>query len=35
MYPRYDEWLAVKRRVDPQGLLSSSLSRRLHIGEDA
>jgi len=35
MYPRYGEWLAVKRRVDPRGLLSSSLSRRLRIGEDA
>jgi len=35
MYPRYGEWLAVKRRVDSQGLLSSSLSRRLRMGEDA
>lgn len=33
MYPRYGEWLEVKRRVDPDGCLSSSLSRRLRIGE--
>jgi len=33
MYPRYGEWLEAKRRVDPGGCLSSSLSRRLKIGE--
>ncbi|MCW9088597.1 MAG: FAD-binding oxidoreductase, partial [Gammaproteobacteria bacterium] len=33
MYPRYDEWLAVKQTLDPQGRFSSSLSRRLGIGE--
>ncbi|MCW8841760.1 MAG: FAD-binding oxidoreductase, partial [Gammaproteobacteria bacterium] len=32
MYPRYDEWLAVKQTLDPQGRFSSSLSRRLGIG---
>jgi FAD/FMN-containing dehydrogenase len=35
MYPRLDRWLAVKRRVDPEGLLSSSLSRRLGLTEGA
>jgi decaprenylphospho-beta-D-ribofuranose 2-oxidase len=29
MYPRLDEWRAVRRRVDPQGRLTSDLSRRL------
>jgi decaprenylphospho-beta-D-ribofuranose 2-oxidase len=29
MYPRLDEWQAVRRRVDPDGLLTSDLSRRL------
>lgn len=33
MYPRYGEWLEVRHRVDPEGFLSSSLSRRLRIGE--
>ena len=32
MYPRYDEWLAVKRTVDPGNRFSSSLSRRLGLG---
>jgi FAD/FMN-containing dehydrogenase len=32
MYPRYDEWLAVKRAVDPGNRFSSSLSRRLGLG---
>ena len=31
MYPRFPEWLEVKRRVDPQGLFSSDLSRRLQL----
>lgn len=35
MYPRYGEWLAVKNQVDPHHHLSSSLSRRLQIGEAA
>jgi len=35
MYPRYEEWLAVKQTLDPLGRLSSSLSRRLGIGEVA
>ena len=29
MYPRYEEWLAIKQQVDPRGIYSSDLSRRL------
>ncbi len=29
MYPRLDEWMAVKRRVDPEGRFASDQSRRL------
>jgi FAD/FMN-containing dehydrogenase len=32
MYPRYEEWLKIKKAVDPQNIFSSSLSRRLEIG---
>ena len=28
-YPRLDEWLAIRARVDPAGVWSSDLSRRL------
>lgn len=31
MYPRFEEWLTVKRAVDPNNRFSSSLSRRLGI----
>ena len=31
MYPRYEEWLAFKRAVDPGNRFSSSLSRRLRL----
>ncbi len=31
MYPRLDDFLAVRRRVDPTGLFTSDLSRRLRI----
>jgi FAD/FMN-containing dehydrogenase len=33
MYPRLDEFRAVKARLDPRGVLSSSLARRLHLVE--
>lgn len=29
MYPRYPEWLEVKRQFDPQNVFSSNISRRL------
>ena len=32
MYPRIDDFLAVKARVDPEGHLTSDLARRLHLG---
>lgn len=31
MYPRYDEWRAVKTQLDPQEKFASALSRRLEI----
>jgi len=34
MYPRYSEWLEIKKVVDPQNRFSSSLSRRLGIGDN-
>jgi decaprenylphospho-beta-D-ribofuranose 2-oxidase len=34
MYPRLDEWLAVRRRVDPDGRLRSDLGRRLGLCQD-
>jgi decaprenylphospho-beta-D-ribofuranose 2-oxidase len=33
MYPRLDQFRAVKRRVDPDGLLTSDLARRLELSE--
>ena len=33
MYPRLEEWCAVRRRADPAGLMCSDLSRRLHLLE--
>ena len=33
MYPRYGEWLKIKHAVDPQNVFSSSLARRLEIGQ--
>ena len=31
MYPRLDEWLEVRREVDPKQQLMSDLARRLHL----
>ena len=31
MYPRIDEWLAVRRRVDPDGVFASDMARRLEL----
>jgi decaprenylphospho-beta-D-ribofuranose 2-oxidase len=31
MYPRLDEWRAVRSAVDPDGLFTSDLARRLHL----
>lgn len=33
MYPRFDEWQAVRRMVDPDGVMQSDLSRRLGLDE--
>jgi decaprenylphospho-beta-D-ribofuranose 2-oxidase len=31
MYPRIDEWIAVRRKVDPNGLFASDMARRLEL----
>ena len=31
MYPRLDEWLAVRHEVDPEQQLMSDLARRLRL----
>lgn len=31
MYPRIDEWIAVRRRVDPHGVFASDMARRLEL----
>ncbi|MCE1178613.1 MAG: FAD-binding oxidoreductase [Micrococcales bacterium] len=31
MYPRIDEWLAVRRRIDPTGVFASDMARRLEL----
>jgi FAD/FMN-containing dehydrogenase len=33
MYPQFDAWQRVRHELDPQGVFSSSLSRRLRLGE--
>ena len=32
MYPRIDEWIAVRRKVDPEGVFMSDMARRLELG---
>jgi len=31
MYPRIDEWIAVRRKVDPDGVFMSDMARRLEL----
>jgi len=31
MYPRIDEWIAVRRKVDPDGIFASDMARRLEL----
>jgi decaprenylphospho-beta-D-ribofuranose 2-oxidase len=31
MYPRIDEWIAVRRKVDPAGVFASDMARRLEL----
>jgi decaprenylphospho-beta-D-ribofuranose 2-oxidase len=31
MYPRLEEFLAVRRKVDPNGIFNSDLARRLEL----
>jgi decaprenylphospho-beta-D-ribofuranose 2-oxidase len=31
MYPRVDEWIAVRRKVDPDGVFASDMARRLEL----
>lgn len=33
MYPKYNEWLTIKNKLDPNNVFSSSLSRRLEINQ--
>lgn len=35
MYPRYEAWRKIKQNIDPGNRLSSSMSRRLHIGGES
>src|SRR3954453_9403493 len=34
MYPRYDDWLEVRRRLDPQGAFDSPFTRRVGISAE-
>ncbi|WP_420108006.1 FAD-binding protein [Mycolicibacter arupensis] len=31
MYPRIDEWIAIRRQVDPEGIFASDMARRLEL----
>jgi decaprenylphospho-beta-D-ribofuranose 2-oxidase len=31
MYPRIDEWIGVRRSVDPTGVFASDMARRLEL----
>ena len=31
MYPRIDEWIAVRREVDPDAVFASDMARRLEL----
>jgi decaprenylphospho-beta-D-ribofuranose 2-oxidase len=31
MYPRIDEWIAVRRKIDPEGVFASDMARRLEL----
>jgi decaprenylphospho-beta-D-ribofuranose 2-oxidase len=31
MYPRIDEWIALRRKVDPDGVFVSDMARRLEL----
>ena len=31
MYPRIDDWIAVRRRVDPHAVFASDMARRLEL----
>src|SRR5699024_9982223 len=31
MYPRLDEWRAIRRNIDPDGVFASDMSRRLQL----
>jgi decaprenylphospho-beta-D-ribofuranose 2-oxidase len=33
MYPRLNDFLAVRREVDPQGIFNSDLARRLELSK--
>jgi FAD/FMN-containing dehydrogenase len=32
MYPQFEDWLAIKKRIDPNGRFDSDLARRLEMG---
>jgi hypothetical protein len=34
MYPRYGDWLDVRRRLDPDGVFDSTFTKRVGISED-